>query len=434
MRRTFLFLSTLALAAAAGSAQSQSPKTLDMYFIDVEGGHSTLYVSPTGETLLIDTGNPGGRDAGRIMEVIQAAGVKKIDHLIITHYHVDHIGGLQEIASKIPIDHFYDHGASIEPNEQVAGFQKMYAELWAKAKHTVAKPGDKIPLGAVTVTVVTSNGDSIKTPLPGGGKPNPACADFKPRDEAQVQAENRMSVGVVIDYGRFRHVNLGDFTYNKEPELMCPNNPIGKVDLYLTSHHGIDQSGSAALVHGLQPRVAIMHNSTGKGGAVPTMQVLHTSPGLEDIWQLHWASAAGLELNTPSLFIANVDDNATMANLLLAPPRTFGMGRGPGGPGAGGPPPNVPAAAQATPTGAPNAPAAAPSAPASAQAAPTGAPNAPIGGPNPPGQGGRGGGAGGGRGGHTGQAYWIKVSAQADGTFSVTNTRNNFTKTYAARN
>ena len=166
---------------------------------------------------------------------------------------------------------------------------------------------------------------------------------------------------------------------------MCPNNPIGTVDLYLTSHHGIDQSGSAALVHGLQPRVAIMHNGTRKGGAIQTMQILHTSPGLEDIWQLHWAYAAGLEHNTPSLFIANTEDNATMANVLLNPPPTFGQA---GGPGRAGPPP----------------------------------------------QGGRpGGGPGGGRGGHTGPAFWIKVSAQSDGTFSVTNTRNNFTKTYAAR-
>jgi hypothetical protein len=230
-----------------------------------------------------------------------------------------------------------------------------------------------------------------------------------------------MSVGVVMDYGKFRHVNLGDFTYNLEPKLMCPNNPIGKADLYLTSHHGIDQSGSAVLVHGLAPRVAIMHNSVGKGGAVPTMQVLHTSPGLEDIWQLHWASAAGLELNTPSLFIANVDDNATMANMLLNPPRTFGMGRGPGGPGAGGPPPQ----------GAPGA--GAPAAPAMASNAPAGAPNAPAMPPAVPGQGGRGGGPGGGRGGHTGPAFWIKVSAEPDGTFTVTNTRNNFSKTYAAK-
>ncbi len=385
MRRTFAFLLTLALAAAVGSAQSRSSKTLDIYFIDTEGGHSTLYVAPTGESLLMDTGSPGGRDVARIMAVIQAAGVKRIDHMVLTHYHGDHVGGLEELATKIPMVQFIDHGPTSEPKEQVPGFQKMYAALYAKAKHMVAKPGDTIPFDGVTVAVVTSNGEVLKTPLPGGGKPNPACAGFVPRDESRVDPDNPMSVGLVFTYGKFRTINLGDFTWNKEQELMCPDNPIGTVDLYLTSHHGIDQSGSPALVHGLQPRVAIMHNSTRKGGAIQTMRTLYTSPGLEDIWQLHWAYAAGLEYNTPALFIANMEDNATMANVLLNPPPTFGQpGAGRLGPGA----------------------------------------------PGAPGTGGR---AGGGRGEHTGPAFWIKVSAQSDGTFSVTNTRNNFTKTYAAR-
>jgi beta-lactamase superfamily II metal-dependent hydrolase len=399
MRKTFAFLLTLALATAVGSAQSRSSKTLDMYFIDTEGGHSTLYVSPTGESLLMDTGSPGGRDAERIMTVIQAAGVTQIDHMVLTHYHGDHVGGLAELASKIPMVQFIDHGPTSEPKEQVPGFQKMYAELYAKAKHMVAKPGDTIPFDGVTVAVVTSNGQVLKTPLPGGGKPNPACASFAPRDESRVDPDNPMSVGLVFTYGKFRTINLGDFTWNKEQELMCPNNPIGTVDLYLTSHHGIDQSGSAVLVHGLQPRVAIMHNSTRKGGAIQTMQVLRTSPGLEDIWQLHWAYAAGLEYNSPALYIANMEDNQTMASVLLNPPPTFGQ-PGAAGPRAGGPPPQ----------GAPGAPGA---------AGPGGRPGA--------------GGPGGGRGGHTGPAFWIKVSAEQDGTFSVTNTRNNFTKTYAAR-
>jgi len=400
MRQTFAFLLTLALATAVGSAQSKPSKTLDIYFIDTEGGHSTLYVSPSGESLLIDTGNPGDRDVDRITAVLQAAGVKQIDHLILTHYHVDHVGGLEELAKRFPILHFIDHGPSSEAREQVPGFQKMYAGMYSKVKHTVAKPGDQIPFAGVTVAVVTSNGEVLKTSLPGGGKPNPACAGFVPRDESHVDPDNPMSVGVVMTYGKFRTINLGDFTWNKEQELMCPNNPIGTVDLYLTSHHGIDQSGSAALVHGLQPRVAVMHNGPYKGGAVQTMQVLHTSPGLQDIWQLHWAYAAGLEYNSPGIFIANMDDNATIANVLLNPPPTFGQGRGRGGPGAGGPPP---------------------------QNAAAGAPNGP-----PPGGRGFGGGRGG-RGGHTGPAFWIKVSAEADGTFTVTNTRNDFSKTYAAQ-
>jgi len=391
MRATLAFLLTLALAAAAGSAQSRPSKTLDMYFLDMEGGHSTLYVSPSGESLLLDTGSPGGRDVARIMAVIQAAGVKQIDHMLSTHYHGDHVGGLEELATKIPILHYYDHGETSEPKEMVPGFQKMYAELYAKAKHTVLKPGDTIPFAGATVTVVTTHGAVLKTALPGGGKPNPACAGFVPRDESRVDPDNPMSVGIVIAYGKFRTINLGDVTWNKEQELMCPNNPIGQVDLYLTSHHGIDQSGSAALVHGLQPRVAIMHNGARKGGPAQTMRILHTSPGLEDIWQLHWANAGGLEYNSPALFIANMDDNATIAGVLSAP-----QGRGPGGPGPGGPPPQAGAPPNAPP------PAARPAGP-------------------------------GGREGHTGPAFWIKASAEADGSFTVTNTRNNFAKTYAAR-
>jgi competence protein ComEC len=380
----------LAIVAGTVNAQNKPEKTLDMYFIDVEGGHSTLYVSPAGEAMLIDTGSPGARDVDRITDVLKAADVKQIDQMILTHYHGDHVGGLEELAKRFPIKHYIDHGASVEEREQVPGFQKMYAELYAKATRTIAKPGDKIPFAGTSVIVVTSAGKALKTPIagaPGAGKPNPACAEFKPRDESRVDPDNPQSVGIVLAYGKFRTINLGDFTWNVEPDLMCPNNPIGTVDLYLTSHHGIDQSGSPALVHGLHPRVAIMHNSTRKGGAIQTMQTLHTSPGLEDIWQLHWAYAAGLEQNSPGLFIANVEEPATLANVLTNPPPTFGQ---PGGPGR---------AAGAPPAG----------------AAP---------GPGRP---------GGGRGGHTGPAFYIKVSARTDGSFTVTNTRNNFSKTYAAR-
>jgi hypothetical protein len=322
------------------------------------------------------------------METAQTAGVKQIDYLIITHYHSDHIGGLPELAKRIPIKHFIDHGETGEHTPAIESALKLYADLYTSANHMVAKPGDKIPVGGLNVEVVTSATKVLKTPIagaPGAGKPNPECATFKPRDESHVDPDNMYSLGTVISYGKFRTINLGDFTYNAEQNLMCPNNPIGTVDLYLTSHHGIDQSGSPALVHALHPRVAVMHNSTRKGGAIQTMQVLHTSPGLEDIWQLHWAYAAGMELNSPGLFIANIEDPQTLANVLLNPPPTFGQ------PGAGG------RAAGAPPAG------------------------------GPPAGGGRG------RGGHTGPAFYIKASAEADGSFTVTNTRNDFSKTYAAK-
>lgn len=405
MRLRFKYFAALVCVAQFAAAQTKPDKTLDMYFIDTEGGLSALYVSPTGESLLIDTGNPGRRDVDRIMETLEGAHVKQIDHLILTHYHVDHIGGLQELAKRIPIKHFIDHGPSIEPREQVQGFQAMYAELYSKANHTVVKPGDKIPFAGADVIVITSAGQSLKKPIsgaPGAGKPNPACADFKPRDESRVDPDNHQSVGVVISLGKFHTVNMGDFTYNREQELMCPNNPVGTIDLYLTAHHGIDQSGSPALVHALHPRVAVMHNSTRKGGAISTMQTLYSSPGLEDIWQLHWAYAAGIDYNTPALFIANPEELPTLANVLLNPPPTFGQGPGRGAPtppSPGGPGPGV---AKAPPV-------------------------APAPGAVPP-PGGRGFGAGG----HDGSAFLIKVSALADGSFTVTNTRNNFSKAYAA--
>src|SRR5579872_1366259 len=191
MRKLYFVVLGLVLLYAAAKAQT-SAKTFDMYVVDVEGGHSVLYVSPTGESLLIDTGNPGCRDTDRIMDTLNMAGVRQIDHLILTHYHVDHIGGLQELARRIPIKHFIDHGPSIEPREQVPGFQAMYAGLYAKAAHTVAKPGDKIPFAGADVVVLTSAGESLKMPIagaPGAGRPNPACADFTPRDESRVDPD-----------------------------------------------------------------------------------------------------------------------------------------------------------------------------------------------------------------------------------------------------
>jgi competence protein ComEC len=437
MRAIVASITLLALVASSAAAQTSTAKpapgkTLDIYVIDVEGGKATLFVTPNGETVLIDSGNPGPRDQERITSVLTAAGVKQIDYLVTTHYHVDHIGGMQELAKQVPIRHFVDHGPSVEEREQVAGFQAAYAELRAKARHTVAKAGDKLPIAGIDWRVVTSAGKPIKTPLPGGGKANPHCADFKPRENLR-DPENGQSLGSVVTYGKFRAIDLGDLLWNNEFDLMCPNNPIGSVDVYLVSHHGIDPSGSPTLVHGLQPRVAIMQNGTRKGGTVQTSQIINSSPNFEDLWQLHWSYNGGIEHNPSGLFIANVDELSVIANVLTAPPPAP-RGGGPGG-GAGAPAPGGGPGAPA-PAGAPAAPGAPPAAappatPPTAPAATTPAAAAPI----EPGAG-RQAGPGGGRGGaqaHTGPAFWIKVSARADGSFTVTNTRNGFTKTYNAR-
>jgi len=388
-------LLSFALAATLVAAQAPSSKPLDIYVVDTEGGKAALFVSPTGQSLLIDSGNPGGRDTDRIMEVVNQAGLKQIDFLISTHYHGDHVGGLTELVKRIPVGTFIDHGPSVEPKEQVQGFQAAYAELYGKAKHMVVKPGDKVPITGLDWRIVTSAGKALKTPLPGGGKPNPECAKFTPK-EMSNEDDNGQSVGSVVTLGQFRLVDLGDLLWNREQELMCPNNPIGTVDLYMVTHHGLDQAGSPVLVHALQPRVAVMPNGTRKGAGTQAMPTMRTSPGLEDIWMLHWSYGAGIEQNSAGVFIANVEDNATIAGILTSPP-------GQGGPGRGGPAPAAGSAASPTPGATPQA--------------------------QPPQQ-------GAGRGNappaHS-PAYYIKISARPDGSFTVTNSRNGFSKTYAAR-
>jgi len=451
MRAIATALIACAVLTSAPAAQTKPAKTFDIYLSDTEGGKATLFVSPAGESVLVDTGNPNPRDTDRIMAMLAEAGVKEIDHLILTHYHVDHVGGLLELAKRVTIKHYVDHGPSVEEREQVQGFQAAYAELHAKAKHTVVKPGDKLPVAGLDWRIITSAGKAITTALPGGGKPNPACASFTPRP-ATNDPENGQSLGSVIAFGKFRTIDLGDLLWDKEKDFMCPNNLVGPVDLYIVSHHGIDASGSPALVQGLQPRVAIQQNGTRKGGTLQTNRTLYSSPGFEDNWQLHWSYNVGTEYNPAGIFIANIDEPSVVATVLTAPP---GGGRGgPGGPGGGAPP----AAAGATPPAGAGAPpsAVAPGVPPAGSAAPpagtppaavpvqppaTAAPaSAPAGQPGvapPAGAPGGGRQGGGGRGGpgpaHTGPAFLIKVSAQADGTFTVTNTRNGFSRTYRPR-
>ena len=425
--RTKLAPALIAVAfVATPFAQTPASKGLTVYVIDTEGGKAALWITPSGQTVLEDSGNPGGRDTDRLMDAIKDAGVTKIDYLISTHYHVDHIGGVQELAKRIPIGTFVDHGPSVEEREQVQGFQAAYKELYDKAKHMVVKPGDKLPLTGVDWLIVTAGGDVLKKPLPGAGRPNPECASFEPKD-ITTDPENPQSVGSLVTFGQFRAIDLADLLWNKEHELMCPNNPIGSVDLFMVSHHGLDASNSPQLIHAIAPRVAVMQNGTRKGAGAQAMPTMRTSPGLEDIWQLHWSYGAGIEQNSAGVFIANVDDNQTIAGVLTAPPR--GGGPGGGGRGAGG---GQGAPAGGAP-GAPGPPAAGAGA-APQGAAGAGAPGAPAAG-GPPQGAGRGDPGGGGRGpgaatGHT-PANWIKVVAQPDGSFTVSNSRNGFSKTYA---
>ncbi|HEX3487264.1 MAG TPA: MBL fold metallo-hydrolase [Micropepsaceae bacterium] len=364
MRASLTLISVLMLSTASASAQPRT--TLDIYVTDVEGGNGTLFVTPAGESVLIDTGNANGavRDAGRIMDAVRDAHLTQIDHLILTHYHADHFGGMEELAKQIPIKEFIDHGPNVQPGVGADWERDVYPKLYAGAKHTVIKPGAHIALKGVDWRIVASAGDVIPpATLPGADKSNPECAHFQDIDN---NMEDPMSVASYISFGKFRTAHLVDLPRKMEFKLMCPRTSLPPVDLFLGLHHGVESSNSPVIVHALRPRVAIMNNGTRKGGDPTTMMSVHTSPGLEDLWQIHFSELSGQEYTQPGMYIANLLDEPSpvMPIVPIAAPQ----------PGAAVPP-------------------------------------APV---------------------HNGKAFWIKVSAKTDGSFTVTNQRNGFSKTYAA--
>jgi beta-lactamase superfamily II metal-dependent hydrolase len=290
----------LLILLTACSGVLQAAKTLDLYFIDTEGGQATLVVSPSGQSLLIDTGYTGfgGRDTLRIAAAAKDAGVKKIDTLLITHFHDDHVGGVANLLDRFTVATFLDHGPSVETKD----YPSAYADAFAKGQHKVVAPGDKIPIKDLDVTVVAGGGKVIAEK----GEPNGYCGGI-PQSQSDLEAgENSQSLGVVIQFGKFRFADLGDLTWNKEVALLCPENKVGKVDLYLTTHHGGESSKA---IWAMTPRVAIMNNGPAKGGDPAGWKNVMASPGLEDLWQLHFALAGGKETNVPDTFIANVDAN-----------------------------------------------------------------------------------------------------------------------------
>ena len=357
MRAIASLLLCLAIAAAAPAAQGGSDDTLEIYMVDVEGGEATLFVAPSGESMLVDTGWPGfeGRDADRIAAAAADAGVTRIDYLLVTHFHGDHMGGAVQLAERLPIRNFIDHGTTVDEGENRLAAFRLYTDLRSGGAHRVVAPGDRLPVGDLDVVIIASAGAVLDTPLDGAGGANPHCAGFTFHGEDITSrygnAEDDQSISTFVGFGAFRSVIMGDLNWNKEHPLMCPNDRIGPIDLYLVSHHGSETSGSEALVHAIAPRAAIMNNGPRKGGAVQTFEILAAAENPPDLWQNHYSIPGGEAHNRPEQFIANLEEDTELDGRRL----------------------------------------------------------------------------------HMGTSHWIHVSARRDGSFTVTNSRNGFSRTYGPR-
>jgi competence protein ComEC len=297
---TFLF------AAAALGASPPSAR-LTVYDIDVEGGKCVLAVSPSGESLLFDLGWSGynGRDSNRIVAAAKAAGLKQIDYLVVSHYDLDHMGDVPLLMSKFPVRTVVDHGPLETSGKGAEERYKAYEAALSGVKHLVVKPGDVIPIRGLDVLVVTAAGKWIDKPLEGAGQPNPLCATTPVKPNRPEDLEDNMSIGLLFTYGRFRMLDLADFEWDYDYKLMCPNNPIGTVDVYQVSIHGQDKGVSPVLAQALHARVALMGNGGRKGGAPASWETLRAAPGMEDIWQVHESEAGGKDHNPPANFVAN---------------------------------------------------------------------------------------------------------------------------------
>jgi beta-lactamase superfamily II metal-dependent hydrolase len=296
-----LFLPSLAVAQGAKSGTGH----LVIYSIDVEGGQATLLVSPSGGSLLVDTGWPGnnGRDAERIKAAMKDAGVTKIDHLFITHFHTDHVGGVTQLAERVPIGEFLDHGSNREDSDITRSDFAAYLKVTEGKKRRIIHPGDTIDIPGLSTIVLAADGNHIDS-VPGiKPEPNPYCA-AEPKPDVDP-TENAFSAGILVTYGKFRFLDLGDLTKAKEIAMVCPNNPIPPVDIYLVTHHGFNLSSARAIVDPIHPRVAIMNNGAHKAGSPEAWQTVHDSPGLEDLYMVHTAEGSDAAHNSPEALIAN---------------------------------------------------------------------------------------------------------------------------------
>jgi competence protein ComEC len=297
-------------AGAGGSATGGSggapTGTLDIYFVDTEGGQATVMKLPGGQVFIVDTGNPGARDGDRIQAVLRDELSKtSVEYLLTTHYDGDHVGGATYLNQRTPVTNFLDHGDQGAPSS--------YLTMANAGTRRVIEAGDTLDVGGVHFDFVSANGELITTALPGGGA-NPNCSGVAMKNESD---ENENSVGFILRFGSFDFIDLGDLLWDWELRLACPTNLLGQVDLYLTTHHGLTRSGAPPLVRAVQPLAAVMNNGPRKGGGGSSWTTLTQAPGAGEVWQLHQALASPASENAPADQIANPGEgSADMAFFL----------------------------------------------------------------------------------------------------------------------
>jgi beta-lactamase superfamily II metal-dependent hydrolase len=323
MRLAFLWaLLAASLSAAPG---------LEIYVIDVEGGKSVLLVSPSGQSMLFDAGWPASSNrlasTERIVEAVEAAGIRRIDFLVISHFDTDHIGDIPLLAAKVPIEHIFDHGEYLTTNPQAAERFAAYASLRDKIGHTVLHVGDRVPIKGVDVRVLSAGGQLITKPLPKAGARNPLCESNKQQHALVTDVEDNQSIGLLITSGKFRMLDLADLEAHYSHDLVCPRNLIGDVDVYNVNVHGQFKGIAPELAGALHAPVIIQANGARKGADAQTWPVLRAAPGLQDIWQLHQSLNAGKDANPPDDFIANLEpaDSFKWIRISVAKDGTFNV-------------------------------------------------------------------------------------------------------------